>query len=51
MCIRDSSNRASVAAHTVTMAEILESLDSRVDVLLVATSTTGTIGGLSLIHI
>ena len=39
------SNRASVAAHTVTMAEILESLDSRVDVLLVATSTTGTIGG------
>ena len=39
------SNRRAVAAHAVTMAEILEALDDRVDAVLVATSTTGTIGG------
>lgn len=39
------SNPRAAAAHSVTMAEILEALDDRVDAAFVATSTTGTIGG------
>lgn len=39
-------NPANPAAHTTgTMREIAESLDHRIDVLLVAVSTTGTLGG------
>ena len=39
------SNPRAASAHAVTMAEILEALDDRVDGVFVATSTTGTIGG------
>jgi cysteine synthase A len=39
------SNRTAATAHAATMAEILEALHDEVDAVLVATSTTGTIGG------